>query len=108
MSSYLAQNPVVLASAITAVGSVLAGLIAATAAAIIGREFSSRAKLRAERDSLLRDLHFLLKVEEYHCNLHKSTVGMSNFRRIRNRVRSETGLQWSGRFTPGRAESSLE
>lgn len=100
------QEPEVLAAIISGASTILAAVIAAIAAAFIGKKFAAREKLQAERDSAIRDIHFLLKVEQFHCALHKQNTGESNQRRIRELVRTETGLEWSGRFTPGRSSGS--
>ena len=100
------QHPEVLAAIINGACTVLAAVIAAVAAALIGKKFASRDRLQAEKDAAIKDVHFLLKVEEFHCALHKDSIGESNQRRIREQVRAETGLEWSGRFTPGRVNGA--
>lgn len=99
------ESPEVLAATIEGVCTVLAALIASIAAALIGKRFASREKLQEERDTAIKDIHFLLKVEQRHCELQKEGGGESNFRRVRDYVRDQNGLEWSKRFTPGRVNS---
>ncbi len=99
------MDPQVSAAIITAVGSVLAAVIAAVAAIFVGRVFLSREKLKSQLDAAVADIAFLLKVEERHCELHQDSSGQSNKQRVRDHVQS-AGNKWSGRFTPGRYRSN--
>jgi hypothetical protein len=96
------QHPEVVAAAITGACTVLAALIAGIAAAIIGKKFAARQKLQEEKETAIKDIHFLLEVEKEHCALHKENTDESNRQRVRERARIK-GYEWSGRFTPGRA-----
>ena len=83
---------------IQALGSVIAAAIAAIAAAIIGKKFADQKRLQDKNAALQNDLFFLLAVEEKHCGLHGKKII------VREEVRKD-GLNWSGRFTPGRVNS---
>lgn len=97
-------DPSVQASIISALGGIVAAAIAAIAAAVIGKQISGRKKLQAALLDAVDDIEFLLAVEQEHCNLHKEVSEESFKQRVRQSVRDQ-GLEWSGRFTPGRVRS---
>ncbi len=101
------QHPEVVAAAITGVCTVIAALITGIAAALIGKKFAARQKLQEEKDTAIKDIHFLLEVEKQHCALHKENTDESNRQRVRERARTK-GYEWSGRFTPSRARQKME
>lgn len=100
----LMNDPQIIAAIIQGIGTVTASLIAALAAAIIGRKFLNQERLRSNFHTALADIEFLLAVEAEHCEIHKDIDGQSNKNNIRKKV-SSTGLEWSGKFTPERAKS---
>jgi hypothetical protein len=72
-----------------------------SAAWLIGRKVSQRQKLEEDLDRAVRDIHFLLAVEEAHCARNK-TAGNESFKlRTRSAVKETSGTEFSGRFTPG-------
>lgn len=95
------MDPQVLSAIITAIGSVVEAVIAATAVVCVGRVFLSHKKLKSQLDTAVGDIAFLLKVEERHCAMHQDSSGESNKKRAREFVR-DNGSAWSGQFTPGR------
>ena len=97
-------DPSVQASIISALGGIVAAAIAAIAAAVIGKQISGRKKLQVALLDAVDDIEFLLAVEQEHCNLHKEGSEESFKQRVRQSVRDQ-GLEWSGRFTPGRVRS---
>ena len=97
-------DPSVQASIISALGGIVAAAIAAIAAAVIGKQISGRKKLQVALLDAVDDIEFLLAVEQEHCNLHKEVSEESFKQRVRQSVRDQ-GLEWSGRFTPGRVRS---
>jgi len=99
------MEPEVQAAWIIAAGTVLGAMIAATAAALVGKIILNREKLAENLEYAKNDIAFLLKVEELHCELHKNSGGNSNKNTVRERVRSNTDLIWSAKFTPGRIRS---
>lgn len=98
-------DPAVLSAIISSSGGVIAAVIAAIAAAVIGKQFANRKKLQQKLLLVQQDLVFLLAVEEAHCEMHKKVSGESNKLRVRRLV-TDHGLEWSGRFTPGRVKDS--
>jgi len=80
----------------------IAAAITATAGLQIGKTVARRQKLIDDLARAMQDIHFLLAVEQQHCELHKSNSGESNLRRVRRSVKEQRGLHWSGQFTPGR------
>ena len=95
------NDPAVQSAVIQAVGGILAALIAAIAAAVIGKQFADRKRLQSALQSAVDDIGFLLQVESLHCDLHKEVSEESFKARIRQQARDQ-GLDWSGKFTPGR------
>ncbi len=75
---------------------------AALAPAIAGAILYSRRKLELRLAAALGDIRFLLAVEELHCREHRERDGATLKMTIRNLVRIERGLEWSGINTPGR------
>jgi hypothetical protein len=87
------------AALISSAGSIVAALIAAIAAAVIGKQYANRQHLQEKIALLLKDINFLLEVEEQYC----PEIGRK--RVIRDKVR-EKGFTWSGKFTPGRVAAN--
>lgn len=48
---------------------------------------------------MLNDLEYLLALEELHCREHSETTGMSKKNTMRQALKTERGLVWSGKFT---------
>lgn len=98
-------DPAVQSAVIQSSGGILATLIAAIAASVIGKRFVSRKKLQEKLLMAQRDIEFLLAVEEEHCAMHLKHSGESYKNRVRQLAR-ERNYVWSGKFTPGRANDS--
>lgn len=97
------QDPAVQSALISSLGSVLAAAIAGICAAVIGKQFSDRAKMKEKLVTAIDDIAFLLAVEEAHCDLHTNNGDKSRKLAIRTVARGK-GLSWSGKYTPGRVE----
>lgn len=95
----MAFHTELLASTIEAGGTVIA---AAVGAGLIGRFIGSKQRLFDELELAIKDIEYLLAVEQRHCETHKEHGGESNRNRVRAHVNDVRGLPWSGRFTPGR------
>ncbi|HDR9174452.1 TPA: hypothetical protein QDB23_001664 [Burkholderia vietnamiensis] len=93
------NSPTVQAAIISAGAS----LVVAVLAAVIGKQIAWSKRQREQLKTATNDIAFLLAVEQAHCELHKSRSGESNKRRVRREV-EESGLRFSGRFTPGRVQ----
>lgn len=98
-------DPSVQSAAIQAAGGVIAALVAAVAATVIGRQYANRKRLQERLLMAQQDIVFLLAVEEAHCELHMKISGESYKRRMRQEA-VKRNLNWSGKFTPGRAKDS--
>ena len=98
------NDPAVQSALIQAIGAVIAALIAAVCATLIGRQIAGRRKLQAALQNAVSDIHFLLAVESAHCDRHMEVSEESFKQRIRQSVRDQ-GFEWSGKFTPGRARA---
>ena len=97
-------DPAVQSAVIQTAGTIIAAGLAAICAAIIGKRISDRDKLKEKLNAAINDIAFLLEVEKVHVDLHKENSNESFKLRVRQAV-GETGLFWSGRFTPGRAKA---
>ena len=97
-------DPAVQSSIISAIGGIVAAAIAAIAAAMIGKQIAGRKKLQTALQDAVDDIEFLLAVESEDCVLDKELSEVSFKQRVRQAVRDQ-GLEWSGRFTPGRVRS---
>ena len=98
------NDPQIVSAMISAFATIMAALIAAGIAAYFGKRIAGREKAEAERDAAIQDIHFLLAVEDRHCELHRESDRESNKIRARKHVTENTSLRWSGRFTPGRVK----
>ena len=88
----------VLAAYIAASSQLISTLVAAIAAAVIGRQFHNMNKLREKLSKAVTDIEFLLHVEAAHCELNISEGTASQKNTIRNMVK-DIGCTWSGKFT---------
>ena len=96
------HDPQVIAACINAFAIVVAAIVTAMTASLIGKKISGRQKLVSQLELAKQDIQFLLQVEQRHGELHKANSGEPNLRRVRRHVKESTGLRWSGQFTPGR------
>lgn len=96
------MDPQIVSSIIGGGCTVFATVVGAVTAALIGKRFADMDELRRKLDEARKDVEFLLAVEEVHCDIHREMEGSSSKNKIRDLVRSERGLEWSGRNTPGR------
>lgn len=94
----LIKDAAVQASLISALGTILATVIGAISASIIGKQFANRKKLSEKLDIALNDIAFMLIVEEEHCEEHKTNMDRSNKITMRDRARQQ-GYSWSGKFS---------
>lgn len=97
------SDPNIQAALINSTGSIVAAIIAAICASLIGKQIFDRKELQSKLNTAMRDIEFLLAVEERHCALHVTKCGESFKHRMRKAATS-TGLIWSGLFTPGRVK----
>lgn len=93
------SDPSVQAAIISSVGSVLAAVIAAGVAAIIGQRFANQKKLQARIEVLQGDLLFLWAVQQEYSRRYGDKIS------VRDVVRAQ-GYFWSGRFSPARLGAS--
>lgn len=96
-------DPSVQSAVIQSAGNLIATVIAAICAAIIGKQFNDRKKLQEKLLHAQRDIAFMLAVEEAHCELHMKRSKESFKNRMRSSA-SNAGHSWSGKFTPGRVK----
>lgn len=102
------MDPQIISSIIIGSSTILATVLGAGTAWLIGRKISRRQKLQDDLDRAVRDIHFLLAVEEAHCARNKADGNDSFKLRTRNAVRESSDADFSGRFTlaTGRRASS--
>ena len=91
----------IISSLIIGSSTILATILGALTALLIGRKISQRQKLQEDLNQAVRDIHFLLEVEEAHCERNKARENETFKLRTRSAAREKLGSDFSGRFTPG-------
>lgn len=86
--------------------TITATVLGSNTALLVSRKISLRQKLQEDLNQAVRDIHFLMTVEEAHCERNKSRDGESFKLRTRSAVREKSGADFSGRFTPGNCKSN--
>lgn len=94
------DSPEVLAAYISGGATIIATLLAAIAASIIGKNFAGREKLKSDLEDAKKDIEYLLAVELRHCELHREHGKGSNKLRARRDVEKNRHLKFSKRFYP--------
>lgn len=89
----------VLIELIKAGGNILTALIPSLVSYYLGRKLIKSKQLKQDLKLALNDIKFLLSVEKLHCREHQERGGESKRIRIRNSVKAERALEWSGKFT---------
>lgn len=84
--------------------TLLSALIAATAAGLLGKYIANRQALQDDLQIAIGDIDFLLQVERLHCDFNKKTFDESRKILVRRELRN-SGISFSGKFTPGRVRS---
>lgn len=92
------MNNALLIQIIESLGIVLAAL----GPSLVGVLWVRKNKAVAELKVACNDILFLLEVEKRHGLISELHEGKTNKHNIRAQVRSETNLDWSGKFTPSR------
>ena len=95
------MDPQIISSVIIASGTIVATILGSITALIVGRKVSQRQRLQQDLNQAVRDIHFLMAVEEAHCERNKTREGESFKLRTRATVREKLGGDFSGKFTPG-------
>lgn len=98
------SDPSVQAALIEGISTIVSALIAAIAASIIGKKIADRERFKNLLALAIDDIAFLLEVESIHCQRNKEHGGNSLKIVTRDEVKSN-GKDFSGKFTPGRANS---
>ena len=101
------MDPQIISSLIIGSSTILATILGALTALLIGRKISKRQKLQEDLNQAVRDIHFLLEVEEAHCERNKARENESFKVRTRSAAREKLGADFSGRFTPGNWKAEL-
>lgn len=96
------EDPAVQAALIGGVCSLIATVIAAICAALIGQKLARIQRLKEQLLLAMDDVEFLLHCEEVHCSNVDGKLDVTKKLEIRKKAR-EQGHTWSGLFTPGRA-----
>ena len=86
----------------------LATLLSACIAWFARRSTSKNKKLKSDLDIAISDIEFLLEAERHYRMELQFHAGSSMRNSIRDRVRTEAGFQWSGKYTPGRIRAKRE
>ena len=93
---------------IKAGGSILTATIPSVVSFYLGRKFMDVAKLKERYKVALNDILYLLGVEELHCREHMETQDKSLRKTVRDSVRVERGLDWSGKHTPSQIAKRVD
>ncbi len=99
------MDPIITASLVQGICAIIATVIAAVTASLIGKKFSNYKKLEEKLGIAQNDIEFLLAVEAEHCEIHKESSNSSKKNTIRDHVRNNSLLAWSGKNTPGRLKT---
>ena len=95
------MDPQIISSLIISSSIIAATILGSITALIVSRRITQRQSLQEDLSQAVRDIHFLMSVEEAHCERNRSREGESFKLRTRAAVRETLGGDFSGRFTPG-------
>ena len=95
------MDPQIISSLIISSSIIAATILGSITALIVSRRITQRQSLQDDLSQAVRDIHFLMSVEEAHCERNRSREGESFKLRTRAAVRETLGGDFSGRFTPG-------
>jgi len=95
------MHPEIIGSLVIGTSTITATILGSITALIVGRKISQRQSIQEDLNQAVRDIHFLMAVEEAHCERNRSREGESFKLRTRAAVREKLGGDFSGRFTPG-------
>ena len=95
------MDPQIVSSLVVGASTIAATILGSITALIVGRKITQRQRLQEDLNQAVRDIHFLMAVEEAHCERNRSREGESFKLRTRAAVRETLGGDFSGRFTPG-------
>lgn len=84
---------------IKAGGNILTAAIPSIVSFYIGKKVMASTELKAKYATAMQDIMFLLELEKKHCREHKETTGSTKRQSMRDAVKNETDLTWSGKFT---------
>ena len=95
------MDPQIVSSLVIGASTIAATILGSITALIVGRKITQRQRLQEDLNQAVRDIHFLMAVEEAHCERNRSREGESFKLRTRAAVRETLCGDFSGRFTPG-------
>lgn|GEM_PF-1276130 len=95
------MDPQITSSLIIGASTITAIILGSATALLIGRKITRRQKFEEDLNQAVRDIRFLLAVEEAHCERNKARDNESFKNRTRSAVREAVGADFSGRFSPG-------
>lgn len=95
------MDPQITSAILTGSATLAATLTGSNIALSIGQKVARRQQLGQDLAQAVRDIHFLLAVEQAHCERNRQMGGESLKVRTRAVVRDSSGSEFSGRFTPG-------
>lgn len=96
------MEPAIVSSLIEASGSVLAAVIAALTAGWIGKKWLDQEAIVKKLQLAADDIEFMLALEKLFIEKTRDVPGMPGRNTMRDLVKKDTGLTWSGKFTPSR------
>jgi len=90
------------------IAALVSGCVAIVVVLIQKNQTKKRASLEGLEENLKlaeKDIAFLLAVESKHCEIHRFNEGSSKKNTVRESVRTEQGMDFSGSFNPGSVRS---
>ena len=101
LESTKTMDPQIVSSIITGLSIIAATIVGSITALVLALKISQCHKLRQDLNQAVGDIHFLLAVEEAHCERNKSREGETFKLRTRSVLRDKVEADFTGRFTPG-------
>ncbi|MGI2115652.1 hypothetical protein ACRWQL_00540 (plasmid) [Shewanella sp. HL-SH4] len=98
MQNIVIDNLIVVAM-IKAIGNILTAAVPSIVTYWLGKKLLRVSKLQKKLNTALKDIQFLLLVEDHHCKEHLVFQKKSKKFTIRNQVKQETNFDWSGKNT---------
>jgi hypothetical protein len=92
----------IIASMITGGSLIVSAILGAFVANRITEKKNYTRQVESDLEEARADIEFLLAVERRHCELNRARGEAPGKFKARDWVRSEKGLVWSGKHTPGR------
>lgn len=98
MTSIVIDN-LLLAALVKSIGNIITAAVPSIVTYFISKKVVNELALKKKLSTAYKDIQFLLQVESFHCRANKENTGQSYKVTIRNSVKNETDLEFSGKHT---------